>query len=71
MSHKKTYKEKREIRNENKPNKKERGNVKDIAGCLMTAILEKYISYHQFKEIQAIIDAKFDKPCWAITKKLS
>jgi hypothetical protein len=67
---KKSYVEKREIRNQTSK-QKEHGNVNTIASCLITAINDDYITYRQFKEIQAIIDAKFDKPCWAITKKLS
>lgn len=74
MSHtrkKKSYAEKRETRNKKQsPKSKEHGNVNTIAGCLITAINDNYITYRQFKEIQTIIDAKFDKPSWVPKKEL-
>ena len=54
-----------------KINKSEKGNVKSIATALLLAIQDNYITYRQFKEIQSIVDAKFDKPCWVPRKNLS
>ena len=54
-----------------KLNPKEKGNVKSIALALILSIEDGYITYRQFKEIQSIVDSKFDKPCWVPRKNLS
>lgn len=54
-----------------KINKSEKGNVKSIATALLLAIQDNYITYRQFKEVQSIIDEKFDKPSWVPKKKLT
>lgn len=70
MSHKKkTYEAKRKQREENKPIKKEHGNVRDIAEAIIVNIQEDWINYRQFKMIVAIVDEKFDKPSWVPKKE--
>lgn len=67
---KKKLHEQKRIQETTEKNKKERGSVRAIADCLIISILDGYITYRQFKEIQAIVDAKFDKPCWVIRKQI-
>ena len=70
---KKTYEAKRKARETAKKQcgvTKEKGNVKAIASAIMMAIQDEYISYRQFKEIQAIIDKKYYKPEWVPEKKI-
>jgi len=70
MSKKKTYAAKRKVRETEKEKcgVKEHGNVKSVASAIILAIEDDYISYRQFKEIQAIIDAKYYKPAWVPEK---
>ena len=47
---------------------KEHGSVKAVASAIILAIEDDYIFYRQFKEIQAMIDAKYHKPEWVPEK---
>lgn len=69
MTKKKSFAEKRNARIASIPKRKERkeqAKVYDIASAFIMAINDNYITYRQFKEIQTIIDARFDKPIWTI-----
>jgi ribosomal protein L27 len=70
MSNKKTYAAKRKVRDAEKKKSglKEHGSVKGVASAILLAIVDGYISYRQFKEVQAIIDAKYWKPEWVPEK---
>lgn len=65
MSKKQRREVNRKKREEKQLETKEKGSPRAIASALIMSIETGYITYRQFKEIQEIVDTKFDKPSWA------